>query len=499
MLEQISAKMNEKSVQGTSKWNDKGHLPKTDERYWRERVFLPLYTGTGEEKRTSGLYAVKIQYRGRRATFTLGVADKIGAAAKAKQIYLALITEGWEATLANFRPDYAPTPKEELVTVGRYIEAARAASGVGARTFEDYARSFRRMVADINRIESELTLEPKKVGKRGRKPKPKVINTKFAAISGRRKLWLSEIEAVPLSDITPDAIGRWITDYVTRAAGDPAKQRAAKISANSYLRQARSLFGRKVLKHVSKSLVLPETLPFEGIEPLPRVSMRYHSKVDPEELLRTAAKELEGNTNKREAFKILVLALCAGLRAGEIDALRWENVDFRLGLVRVETSAYFKPKAETSIGAIELEPEIVELLRGWHGKARSEFVIESDRPFRQSLSYVRRRACDQFKALTTWLRANGVDGKRPVHTLRKEFGSLVAKRFGLHAASLALRHADIKTTASFYLDRKERVVVGLGKVLSGGGKQVGEFTPTPKDAQVEEPAEREKPRMDERG
>ena len=460
--------MNEKSVQETSKLNNKGHLPKTDERYWRERVFLPLYSAAGEGKRTSGLYAVKIQYRGRRATFTLGVADKIGAAAKAKQIYLGLIADGWEATLANFRPNYAPAPKEELVTVGRYLEAARAASGVGARTFEDYARSFRRMVADIKGVKSELTLEAKRGGKRGRKPKPKVIDRRFAAISGRRNAWISEIEAVPLSEITPDAIGRWITAYVTRGASDPAKQRAAKISANSYLRQARSLFGRKVLKHVSQSLVLPEILPFAGIEPLPRVSMRYQSRIDPEELLRMAAKELGSDEHKREPFKILVLALCAGLRAGEIDALRWENMDLRLGLVRVETSAYFKPKAETSIGATDLEPEIVELLRGWRAKATGEFVIESDRPFRQSLSYVRRRASEHFKALATWLRANGVEGKRPVHTMRKEFGSLVAKRFGLHAASLALRHADIKTTASFYLDRKERVVVGLGKVLAGG-------------------------------
>ena len=460
--------MNKKNVQGMSKGNGTGRFPKTDERYWRERVFLPVYSDEHGRKRSSGLYAVKIQFRGRRATFALGVSDKVTASAKAKQIYLALLSDGWEATMVKFRPDYAPVPKVQIVTVGCYIDAARATSAVGERTFEDYARSFRRMVADIHGIDSKVKLESKGKGKGGGRRKAKVIDAKFAAISGRRNAWLLEVETVPLSEIAPADIRRWLTNYVARAAGDPAKQRTARISANAFLRQARSLFGRKILKHVSPALALPEVLPFEGIEPFPRVSMRYHSRIDPEELLRNAADELGDDERRREAFKILVLALCAGLRAGEIDALRWESVDFRLGVVRVETSAYFKPKSESSIGAIELEQEIIELLRGWRAKATGEFVIESNRPFRQGLRYVRRRAQEHFKLLAEWLRANGVSGKRPVHTLRKEFGSLVAKRFGLHAASLALRHADIQTTASFYLDRKERVVVGLGKVLAGG-------------------------------
>jgi hypothetical protein len=49
--------------------------------------------------------------------------------------------------------------------------------------------------------------------------------------------------------------------------------------------------------------------------------------------------------------------------------------------------------------------------------------------------------------------------------LRKEFGSLVNQKHGLYAASRALRHADISTSARHYIGKKERVTVGLGHLL----------------------------------
>jgi hypothetical protein len=56
---------------------------------------------------------------------------------------------------------------------------------------------------------------------------------------------------------------------------------------------------------------------------------------------------------------------------------------------------------------------------------------------------------------------------KPLHLLRKVFGSPVCDLYGLHAASAALRHADIQTTASYYLGRRVRVTAELGSVLSG--------------------------------
>ena len=60
----------------------------------------------------------------------------------------------------------------------------------------------------------------------------------------------------------------------------------------------------------------------------------------------------------------------------------------------------------------------------------------------------------------------GVNSNKPIHELRKEFGSLVNLKHGIYAASRALRHSDITTSARHYIAKKERVTVGLGHLLT---------------------------------
>jgi hypothetical protein len=58
-----------------------------------------------------------------------------------------------------------------------------------------------------------------------------------------------------------------------------------------------------------------------------------------------------------------------------------------------------------------------------------------------------------------------VTEQKPLHTLRKEFGTLVNLAHGIHAASKALRHADITLTNNFYTDSRIRVTPGLGQLF----------------------------------
>jgi hypothetical protein len=44
----------------------------------------------------------------------------------------------------------------------------------------------------------------------------------------------------------------------------------------------------------------------------------------------------------------------------------------------------------------------------------------------------------------------------------------VNQKFGIYAASRALRHSDITTSARHYVGKKERVTVGLGHLLGSG-------------------------------
>lgn len=103
---------------------------------------------------------------------------------------------------------------------------------------------------------------------------------------------------------------------------------------------------------------------------------------------------------------------------------------------------------------------------GWRARAKSEFVLESDSA-PKSVNYQHYRCEETFRALVDWLKAKGVQGNKPLHALRKLYGSALADLHGLHAASSGLRHADIRTTSAFYADRRVKVTPGFGSAISG--------------------------------
>ena len=58
------------------------------------------------------------------------------------------------------------------------------------------------------------------------------------------------------------------------------------------------------------------------------------------------------------------------------------------------------------------------------------------------------------------------------HSLRKEFGSQIHARYGLLAASEALRHGGVSVTARHYIENKQRSVLGFGRLLRSGERTV---------------------------
>jgi integrase len=63
---------------------------------------------------------------------------------------------------------------------------------------------------------------------------------------------------------------------------------------------------------------------------------RYHSKIDPSILLSKAQKDL--GKKHPETFKILLLALGAGLRRGEIDRLIWRQINLDVGEIHIQVT-----------------------------------------------------------------------------------------------------------------------------------------------------------------
>jgi len=278
-----------------------------------------------------------------------------------------------------------------------------------------------------------------------------------------RECWLGRIHAVKLAQITPEKIERWKTVFLAKAKSDPISQRSAGVSTNSYLKRANCLFGRQILKHLS--VTLPEPLPFAGVDFEKRPSLRYHSTFDVSALVAQARTELALG-GKRELFKIFVLAAMCGLRRREIDLLPWSAFRWDEGILRIEATQFFHPKSEESIAVIPLESELLALFRGYHARAKSQFVIESDGEPDLDAAYVHYRCGPLLGELCSWLRAHGVKTIRPLHTLRKEFGSLINRAHGIHAASRALRHSSIGITSEIYVDSRLHSTSGLGYLLA---------------------------------
>ena len=241
--------------------------------------------------------------KGRRITAPV---FNFAGGAWASGIYSDLIALGVEATLAKHRTQTPPTITTGATTIGDWISAAIKVFDGKPASFGGYARGLRFIASEI----LDVSKNKKRYGRT------------------QAKNYRRQVDAVPLTILTPEAIQAWRIRYVKLVGESPARQRSARISCNSAIRQARALFSRQILGFIDTGLV-PTPLPFSGVKFYPRESMRYQSRIEPAALLQSAKENLF--ESDPEAFKALLLALGAGLRRGEIDRLLWRQIDFTAG------------------------------------------------------------------------------------------------------------------------------------------------------------------------
>jgi integrase len=411
---------------------------RTDVRYWKERIFKPTYT-RGDKRYQSDNWAVYIQYRGQRHKWSLGKPNRETAAAIARDIFLSLQASGWDATKQKYRRKL--DEKKRDVTIGEFVDAVKSYCGPAkGKTIEEYAKVFRGIVAGIFGI---------KGGKE-----------KYDYHGDGHEKWLTRIHAIKLAEVTPDRVQKWKRDFLAQAKRDPISLRRAKVSVNSLLRQAKCLFSPETLRQLA--VELPDPLPFTGVTFEPRQSLKYRSNFDVQKLIKKARADL--SQSEPEAYKIFLLAVMVGLRRLEIDLLEWSSFKWETGVIRIEPTRHFHPKSEDSIGDIAVDPELMEIFRGYQTHATGPFVIKSSRKAKDVI-YSYYRCHHALVKLNRWLRKNGVNGNKPLHILRKEYGSQINAIHGIHAASRALRHADIRVTNEYYTDSRARVTPGMGHLL----------------------------------
>jgi integrase len=154
-------------------------------------------------------------------------------------------------------------------------------------------------------------------------------------------------------------------------------------------------------------------------------------------------------------------ALYAGLRRGELLALRWEDIDLNAGIIRVERSydpkegVFIAPKTRAGRRIVP----IASVLRGLLIEhrlltGRSEglvFGATAERPF--TPSNATRRAATAWKHTNERRRNRGLDALEPIslHECRHTFASLMIAA-GVNAKALAsyMGHASVTITYDRY-------------------------------------------------
>ncbi len=403
-----------------------GSKSKADSRYWLQGGRLKFHDSPN--------YSARIQAEGKRTWFPLGTPNKKTAAVKASEIYSYIQFHGLDAAMEKYKPKSTKT-EQGHVTVGEVIKSACRLSTARRQSLDAYAKAFRRIVSELKGLSDER---------------------KFDAKGGGSAEWRRKVDRIQMASLLPVDVIAWKNRRLKDAESDPLAKRRAIVTVNSLIRNAKSLFGKKILPFIEEETPLPRPLPFDGVTLEKPPSMRYVSKMDPYAILASAKEELA--ETDPEAFKVMVLALVCGLRRSEIDNLLWRAFDFQNSILRVEASEFHQLKSEDSAGVIDLDADSVTLFRGYRAKnPKSLFVIESPNPPRSEMK-ARCYRCDAvFKRVLAWLRAQGVETTKPLHTLRKEIGSLIASEHGIFEASRYLRHSDIRITSAIYADKKKSV------------------------------------------
>jgi integrase len=239
---------------------------------------------------------------------------------------------------------------------------------------------------------------------------------------------------------------RLVSDYKLQAVSgldDRRNETSAKRTTNGLLRNAKSVFsGAAREMYESHGLILPDLSSFLTAQSFKRVKVNYrlpNTAVMGQVLLAIARGP---DTFDRNSWLGVYLAAQAGLRKSEISFARWSW--FRKDdhpCIEIQEEEDFRPKGGSG-RKIPISEEAYRLVMAH--KSDGEIYLISGGTNERIEEWGRRAAA--------LLKTQGVSVSKPVHELRKWFGSAVAFRFGLTKAQAWLGHTNHQTTYDYYAD-----------------------------------------------
>jgi hypothetical protein len=113
-----------KTLQDVQKGTERGQtkLGKTHVDYWCDKVRKRIFLGRDGLEVEIPDWQIRIKHLGKEVRFNLKTANRAEAAVEAKEIHIFLMANGWEATLAKYKPQIE---KREDLTVLEFTEIYR--------------------------------------------------------------------------------------------------------------------------------------------------------------------------------------------------------------------------------------------------------------------------------------------------------------------------------------------------------------------------------------
>lgn len=413
---------------------------KTTAAYWQKAAFR-LQKGEWE----SANFFVRIKLHNQRRRVRLESTTREEAGREALAEYLKILTNGWPVD-SDSKLDLPESPElSNDPGVGEWIAMAKRKAGARSASVDKYAESLRTIVGEI-----------------------------LGMCRARKKEQREQIDSYKISDLTKEKLKAWLDARLEKSRQlDTVRELRAKNTVRSLIANARGLFTEHILEAIGVSENSLTRLPFRGLKLPAKTQNRYSSRFDAKALLKAAEAELgtavpgcdrEEATNRFELWKILYLALVAGLRYNEIDRLRVQDIAQDGSRISIRTHESFRPKTQASEGDVLVSPKAAAILCRMIKRTKGPWFIK-DGISNRNRSY---RAGIHHDALVAWLRSYEergtkpfADVPKPIHELRKEAGTLVNSQHGLNEAKNFLRHSSITTTASYYVGSKGNITTGL--------------------------------------
>ena len=218
---------------------------------------------------------------------------------------------------------------------------------------------------------------------------------------------------------------------------------------------------------------LIKAMPSEGIKrPKKKVSVEeledieIHKKFLEKDELFQFLEVAKYHHSPQNSFEVFTTLAYTGMRAGELLALKWSDIDFEKNTISITKTYYnpnnnkkhyqiLTPKTESSIGKISVDPHVIQLLKDYKVNVqdtwKNELYIDNNFVFTDVNGYPL-----VIKKLSTWIQAimkkTDITNKHiSTHSFRHTHCALLIEA-GVHIKEIQerLRHKDINTTMNIY-------------------------------------------------